>query len=67
MPALCAERREPPTAITRQPGRVRLSRTWPASTAASSSTALNGTPATLPSPIQAQRSESGIPAEIATA
>jgi hypothetical protein len=65
MPALCAERREPPTAMTRQPGRVRLSSTWPPRTATSRTSVLNGAPTTEPLPMKSQRSESGMAAEIA--
>ena len=67
MPALCAERREPPTAMTCQPGRVRLRITWPPTISTSHTTRLNGTPATVASPSQSQTAEFELPIEIGTA
>ena len=60
MPALCAERREPPTASTCQPGRERVSATWV--TTASTSAARTGIdrPATVPSPMKSQTSDDAV-------
>ena len=53
-PMLCAERREPPTAMARQPGRVRVMSKCPISATTISSTNENGMPSTSPMPIRSQ-------------
>jgi hypothetical protein len=50
MPALCAERRAPPTAISRQPGRMRESTTCHSTAMTAVTRKLNGTPNTVPLP-----------------
>ena len=65
MPALCAERRAPPTAISRQPGRIRDSTTCHNTAITAVTMKLNGTPSTTPLPMKSQAAESGMLATMA--
>ena len=60
MPALWAERRAPPTAMSRQPGRMRDSTTCHNSAMTAVTKKLKGIPNTTPLPMKSQIGDSGI-------
>ena len=53
--------------MTCQPGRVRLSSTWPLMISTTSTSRLNGRRATVASPSQSQTLDADVPIEIGTA
>ena len=57
MPALWAERREPPTASTCQPGRERVSATWVTMARTIAASTETERPWKVPSPMKSQTSE----------
>ena len=60
MPALWAERREPPTARTCQPGRDRVSATCTMTARTSAASTGTERPRTVPSPMKSQASDEAI-------